>query len=88
MDVHFPRRSARRHTPPVDEMLVELGGRIRDLRVGSGLSQAAMGDPYLTRGAVSSIERGRSIPSLRALAHFARKLNIELRDLFPERKKP
>lgn len=84
MDGSIGRRFARRHTPPVDESLAAVGLRIRELRQRARLSQAAIGEPYLTRGAVSSIEHGRSVPSLRTLAHFARKLKVHMRELFPD----
>jgi len=63
------RRIVRRVTPPLSDVLVQLGGRIRSLRTRAGLSQADLGRPYISRAAVSAIEKGRATPSLRSLAH-------------------
>ena len=55
------RRIVRRVTPPLSDVLVQLGGRIRSLRTHAGLSQADLGRPYISRAAVSAIEKGRAV---------------------------
>jgi transcriptional regulator with XRE-family HTH domain len=47
------------------------------------MSQAQLGHPYIGRAAISSIEHGRSMPSLRSLAHIAAQLHVSIRELFP-----
>ncbi len=75
------RRLVRRTVPPLSDVLVRLGGRIRELRIGAGLSQASLGQPYLSRAAVSAIEKGRATPSLRSLAHIAKQLGVTIAEL-------
>jgi ribosome-binding protein aMBF1 (putative translation factor) len=70
--------------PPPTEPLLNLGGRIRTLRTRKGLSQAQLGEPYLSRAAVSSIEKGRATPSLRSLSHLAAQLGVSIADLLTE----
>ena len=62
-------------------VLPHLGGRIRTLRTGKGMTQAELGDPYLSRAAVCSIEKGHSTPSLRSLSHLATRLDVTIEDL-------
>jgi transcriptional regulator with XRE-family HTH domain len=65
---------------------VELGQRIRILRDSRGLTQSELAG--LTRKSVetiSNIERGRTIPSVRTLAHLAEILQVELIALFDTR---
>ncbi len=78
------RRIMHRVTPPLSEVLVRLGDRIRDLRNRAGLSQAALGGPYISRAAVSAIEKGRATPSLRSLAHIAKQLDVTIAELLSE----
>ncbi len=52
-----------------------LGSRIRQLRVGAGLTQAQLGAPR-TRSFVSAVEHGRTLPSLRALLQMADRLGV------------
>jgi transcriptional regulator with XRE-family HTH domain len=58
-----------------------LGAEIRVRRIGRGLSQAALGWP-LTRAYVSSVEGGRTVPSLPALVHLAGRLGVPVSHLF------
>jgi DNA-binding XRE family transcriptional regulator len=78
------RRVVRRVTPPLSDVLVQLGGRIRGLRTRAGLSQADLGRPYISRAAVSAIEKGRATPSLRSLAHIAKQLDVTIAELLTE----
>lgn len=59
------------------EWRVALGLELRDRRRGSGLTQEALGAP-LTKGFVSAVERGRTIPSLPALRLMTDRLGIPL----------
>jgi transcriptional regulator with XRE-family HTH domain len=51
-----------------------LGAEIRRRRVEMGLSQDSVGKP-LSRAFLSSVESGRSVPSLPSLLMIARRLN-------------
>jgi transcriptional regulator with XRE-family HTH domain len=51
-----------------------LGAEIRRRRVAMGLSQDSIGRP-LSRAFLSSVESGRSVPSLPSLLMIARRLN-------------
>jgi hypothetical protein len=51
-----------------------LGAEIRRRRVAMGLSQDSVGRP-LSRAFLSSVESGRSVPSLPSLLMIARRLN-------------
>lgn len=59
---------------------VALGHVIRTERVRRGLTQAAVGRP-LSRSFVSSVERGRVVPSLAALNLLCRGLEIRMSEL-------
>jgi hypothetical protein len=60
--------------------LVSLGYEIRRLRCSVGMTQAELGWP-LTRAFVSSVEHGRCLPSLPAVALFAQRLGVSPADL-------
>lgn len=51
-----------------------LGAEIRRRRLALGLSQASLGWP-LSRAFLSSVESGRTVPSLPSLLMIARRLN-------------
>lgn len=53
------------------------------MREEAGLSQAELGEPFLTRSGVSRIEAGLSGPTFATLAHFGRKLRVRIRELIP-----
>jgi ribosome-binding protein aMBF1 (putative translation factor) len=72
-----------RRPPPLDDLAVRVGQRLRALRQERGLSQSQLGAPYLTRAMISAIELGKVSPALKSLAHFARKLSLPLRELIP-----
>ncbi|MGO9207367.1 MAG: helix-turn-helix domain-containing protein [Candidatus Limnocylindrales bacterium] len=59
---------------------LELGSRIRDRRRALGLTQTELGEP-LTKGFVSAVERGRSLPSLAAVCLFALRLGTSVDSL-------
>lgn len=54
-----------------------LGQELRRRRTDRGLTQSALGEP-LTKGFVSAVERGRSVPSLPALRLMTGRLGITL----------
>jgi hypothetical protein len=57
-----------------------LGAVIRARRRELGLTQTQLGQP-LTKGFVSEVERGRSLPSLGALLLMAERLHVPVADL-------
>ena len=63
-----------------DELAQVIGRRVRARRLAAGLTQAQLGEP-LTKGFVSAVETGRTLPSLRALLLFADRLGVGLDDL-------
>lgn len=52
-----------------------LGSAIRERRHALGLTQSELGHP-MTKGFVSEVERGRSLPSLMALTFLADRLGV------------
>lgn len=74
----------RRRPVPRDRALVRaVAARIRALRTKRGWTQSELGRGYLTRAAVSSLERGVTAPSLHMLAFLAKRLGVKARDLLP-----
>ena len=72
--------------PGETRLLKRVGKRIRALREERGLTMAelgagAKGVVYLQRQYVWKMETGRVAPSLAALAHFSRRLNVSLSEL-------
>jgi DNA-binding XRE family transcriptional regulator len=80
-------RLSRQRTPvpKARALSVRIGRGIRQLREQRGLSQAALGAPYLTRQAVSSLERAVTSPSIHVLAFLAKRLRVEIEDLLRPR---
>ncbi len=68
---------------PNSEFAQTLGRAIRERRQARGLTQSQLGDPF-TKGFVSEVERGRSLPSLRALTLLADRLNVPMSELLGE----
>ena len=60
---------------------MELGPRLRRLRLARGLTQQALAAPRYTHAYVSTIEAGRRVPSRTALEHFAQTLNVSIEEL-------
>jgi transcriptional regulator with XRE-family HTH domain len=60
---------------------VAIGRELRRQRRAKGLTQASLGSP-LTRGFVSAVERGRTVPSIAALALLADRLDVPLDAFF------
>jgi transcriptional regulator with XRE-family HTH domain len=72
--------------PGEARLLRKVGKRIRSLRSKRGLTMAelganARGVVYFQRQYVWKMETGRVAPSLAALAHFARRLDVPLSEL-------
>ena len=73
-----------RKPPPKGDLHVRVGALVREARVKRGVSQAELGAPYFTRAMVSAVELGKISPALKTLAHFAKQLDVPLRDLIPD----
>ena len=72
--------------PGEARILKAVGKRIRALREERGLTMAELGANrrgvvYFERQYIWKMEAGRVAPSLAALAHFARRMDLELADL-------
>ena len=65
---------------PNSEFAHNLGQAIRHRRRARGLTQTQLGHPF-TKGFVSEVERGRSLPSLRALTFLADRLEVRVSEL-------
>lgn len=63
------------------ELAAAIGSELRRRRRSAGLSQSRLGDP-LTRAFVSSVENGRTVPSVPALALLVDRLGITLGEFF------
>jgi transcriptional regulator with XRE-family HTH domain len=66
---------------PGTALSLAIGREIRRHRRAQGLTQASLGAP-LTRGFVSAVECGRTMPSIPALALLADRLEIPLDAFF------
>jgi len=66
---------------PID---ARFGRRVRDLRVGAGLTQAQLAGADFSKGFISLVETGRTRASLRAAQIFARRLGVPLADLLED----
>ena len=72
--------------PGEPRLLKAVGRRIRELRTKRGLTMAELGANkkgvvYYQRQYVWKMETGRVAPSLAALAHFAKRLDVTLAEL-------
>lgn len=63
-----------------DRRAVELGRRIRERRRDLGLTQSELAAPF-TKSYLSAVERGRTLPSLRALWLIASRLGTGVGEL-------
>jgi transcriptional regulator with XRE-family HTH domain len=69
----------------MQQILLALGKRLRDLRAEQGFSQEAFADHCgLHRTAMSLIERGKRIPSLRTLLTVSQGFGISLSELLQD----
>lgn len=78
------REHRRRSPAPRGDIAARIGAGVRAAREAKGLSQAQLGAPYFTRAHVSAVELGKISPAIKSLVHFARKLDVPVRDLIPE----
>jgi len=72
--------------PGEPKLAARVGRRIRSLREERGLTMAELGSNrrgvvYFQRQYVWKMETGRVTPTLPALAHFAKRLDVTLADL-------
>ena len=72
--------------PGEPRLLKAVGRRIRELRTRRGLTMAELGANkkgvvYFQRQYVWKMETGRVAPSLAALAHFAKRLDVTMAEL-------
>lgn len=77
------RRSLLPVRGPGSDFSRNLGAAIRARRRELGLTQTQLGQP-LTKGFVSEVERGRSLPSLAALVLMADRLGVPVSYLLGE----
>jgi transcriptional regulator with XRE-family HTH domain len=69
----------------MQQVLLALGKRLRDLRAEQGFSQEAFADHCgLHRTAMSLIERGKRIPSLRTLLTVSQGFGLSLSELLQD----
>jgi transcriptional regulator with XRE-family HTH domain len=68
---------------PNSQFALTLGQAIRSRRQARGLTQTQLGHPF-TKGFISEVERGRSLPSLRALTFLAERLDVRVSELLDE----
>ncbi len=75
--------------PGEPRRLKAVGRRLRELRTKRGLTMAELGANkkgvvYFQRQYVWKMETGRVAPSLAALAHFAKRLDVTLSELLED----
>ena len=75
--------------PGEPRLLKAVGRRLRELRTKRGLTMAELGANrkgvvYFQRQYVWKMETGRVAPSLAALAHFAKRLDVTLSELLED----
>jgi len=71
---------------PVEAVAIELGQRLRDLRISRGLTIRAAADASgLSVNTLSLIENGHTSPSVSTLQALARTLEVPLAEFFAER---
>ena len=69
----------------MQQVLLALGKRLRQLRAERGVSQEAFADMCgLHRTAMSLLERGKRVPSLRTLLTISQGFGISLSDLLED----
>ena len=64
---------------------MDIGPRLRRLRLARGLTQRELGAPRYTHAYISTIEAGRRRPSPAALEHFASRLGVGVDELLTGR---
>jgi transcriptional regulator with XRE-family HTH domain len=66
---------------PGGRLTVAIGRELRRRRLEAALSQARVAAPF-TRALVCAVERGRTMPSIPALACFLEHLDVDLAEFF------
>lgn len=64
---------------------MDIGQRIRKLRIEAGMTQQEVAEPRYTAAYISTIESGRRMPSRTALAHLAERLDVDPDELLSGR---
>jgi ribosome-binding protein aMBF1 (putative translation factor) len=59
------------------------GAHLRTLRTARGMTQAALAGGAFTPAFVSMVESGVASPSMKSLVHFARRLDVSVREVIP-----
>lgn len=78
----LPLTRERREADPVSRLL-QIGGRIRHLRIRAGYTQAAFAEAVVTdRSYISRVETTRAIPSLATLLRMSHALQLEPANFF------
>lgn len=69
-----------REEPKADDVALakRIGARIRARRNELGLSQEALAYPRYSKGYLSQIEKGRTLPSLKCLVYISKRLGRPL----------
>lgn len=68
-----------------DETLIQLGSRIREIRVNKQLTQANLAERCkCNRNYISMLERGERNPSYKSLLMVAKGLGVELHEIVTE----
>jgi transcriptional regulator with XRE-family HTH domain len=77
------RRHTIRQRDP--DLAGRVGGRVRELRTGAGLTQAALAEGHCSKAAISAFESGKALPSLDMLSHLADRLGVSAASILAER---
>lgn len=65
-----------------DQILIDLGNRIRDIRLKKGLTQAELADKCgCNRNYISMLERGERNPSYKSMVMIANGLGVKIQKL-------
>lgn len=68
-----------------DQLLVELGGRIREIRLKNNLTQAELANKCgCNRNYISMLERGERNPSYKSLVMVAKGLGVKVSTLMTD----
>lgn len=75
----------KRHVVVVDhgDLNRAIGDRVRAFRIIRGMRQYELAAGRFTAAYISALENGKCHPSLSALEHLAKRLDVKMRDLLP-----
>jgi transcriptional regulator with XRE-family HTH domain len=69
--------------PILDDLQVQVGARVRDLRLAHGLTQETLAERSgLSYKFVGEVERGKANPTIRTLKRLAMALAVEIPEFF------